>query len=105
MPKQEEVAKGHTGRRAFEHVHETWAIYLPNIYSFAVKREEDAYEIRFRCRGPGDWIGIAKRTGSDGQAEVLFGTAFDFVSCVLAVNAAMSGDRWRDDRPWDGGKD
>lgn len=90
-------AASHT---AFVDIHASWAANLSNVYGWATTAEDDAVSVTFKCRGPGDWIGVCKRVGDDGGPEVVFGTAFDFVSCVMAVNAAMQGNRWKVDRPW-----
>jgi len=71
-----------------------------NLYSWGMKHDDTAIEVRFKCRGSGDWLGIAKRYDADGKPQVLFGSAFDFVSCVLAVSASMSANKWREDKPW-----
>lgn len=89
---------------AFTAMHEVWSTYCSNVYGWAVGGEEEALSVTFKCRGPQDWIGVAKRVGDDGGPEVVFGTAFDFVSCIMAVNAAMQADRWRVDTPWQPGK-
>lgn len=85
---------------AFVEIHGVWSTYLSNVYGWAASAEADAVSVTFKCRGEGDWIGICKRLGDDGGPEVVFGTAFDFISCVLAVNAAMQANRWKVDRPW-----
>lgn len=94
---EKEVAPG---AAAFVAVHEVWASKLSNVYGWATSGEVDAISITFKCRGPGDWVGICKRIGDDGGPQVVFGTAFDFVSCVMAVNAALQADRWKVDKPW-----
>lgn len=96
-------SKGNRPSSAFEQIHASWATYLSNVYGWAVRGEEDALSVTIKCRGTGDWIGIAKRVGDDGAPEVCFGNAFDFVSCVLALNASMAAGRWRPDSPWKGG--
>lgn len=97
--------KGYTkAASAFLEVHGTWATHLSNVYGWAAGGESDAVSLTFKCRGEGDWIGICKRYGDDGEPQVVFGTAFDFVSCVLAVNGAMQADKWKVDKPWVPGK-
>lgn len=88
------------GPTAFLEVHRVWASYLSNVYGWATGGESDAVSVTFKCRGPGDWVAICKRIGDDGGPEVVFGTAFDFVSAVMALNAAMQADRWKVDKPW-----
>lgn len=86
--------------KAFLEIHRVWSAYLSNVYGWAVGGESSAVSLSFRCRGPGDWIGVCKRQGDGDEPEVVFGSAFDFVSAVVAVNAAMQAGKWRVDEPW-----
>ncbi len=84
----------------FSEIHRIWATRLSNIYHWACTNEVDALDVRLRCRAPGDWVAVAKRVGDDGAHQVIFANGFDFVSCWLALNASMAGNRWRKDKPW-----
>lgn len=84
----------------FSAIHKTWATYLSNVYHWGSVDEEDALSVRLTCRGAGDWVAVAKRVGADGEHQVIFANGFDYVSCWLALNASMAGDRWRKDKPW-----
>lgn len=104
MDRQEARAKGHARKAPFNILYEALADATPNILHWGQVADADAVEVRFRHRGPSDWLAIAKRFGADGEPQVLFGTGYDFLSCVLGLNGAMAGDRWRADRPYQPGK-
>lgn len=100
MTKSNRSDKEYSAADSFSEVHRTWAIYLSNIYGWATTQEDEAVSVSIKCRGPADWIGIAKRVGPDGGPQVLFGVGFDFVACVVAVNGAMAAGRWKVDKPY-----
>ena len=97
--KVEARAKGRV-KEPFNVIYDAFVDVAPNIVGWGERSSEDAIELRVKQRGPGDWIGICKRVGGDGADEVLFGTGFSFIACLLAVNAAMAANRWRPDTPW-----
>lgn len=100
MDKQEARAKGHARKAPFNVLYDALVSAAPNLLHWGQIAHEDAIEVRIKQRGPGDWMAIAKRFGPDGGPQVLFGTGYDFLSCVLGLNGAMAGDRWRADKPY-----
>lgn len=100
MTKRRSVEARAKGASGYERFCAELGAFASNLYSWGMNHEEDAIEIRIKRRGPGDWLSICKRLDADGKPQVVFGSAFDFVSAVLAVNAAMSADAWKEDKPW-----
>lgn len=100
MTKSNRSDGAHSAGETFSEIHRVWATRLSNVYRWGAKEEGDALSLTLKCRGAGDWIAVAKRVGADGATEVIFATGFDFVSCFLALNGSMAGNRWRVDKPW-----
>lgn len=87
-------------KEPFNVIYDAFAGVATNVIHWGEIDRENAVELRLKQRGPQDWIGICKRIGADGGDEVLFGTGYSFVACLLAVNSAMAANRWRADTPW-----
>ena len=98
MSQQEKQARGTASH--YVRVSAWTAQELSNLYHECVKQAESFGELRIRCRGDHDWIGVAKKIGDDGGPLVLFGTGTDFVSVLLALNASMARHAWKPDKPW-----
>lgn len=84
----------------YSQVHSAVATVLRDLYVFAELRNEDAIELKFKHRGGGDWLVIAKRYSEDGKPEVLFSQAYDFVGALIAVSRGLGVGKWKEDRPW-----
>lgn len=78
----------------------TWRRLLPNLYDLIMSSDGELHSIRFYQRGVEDILGVAKRFGSAGDVEVLFGSSFDLIGSLLSLEGAMSSNRWRVDRPY-----
>lgn len=81
--------------------HNLVSVDLRDLYVFAELRKDDAIELRFKHRGGGDWLVIAKRYDGDGKPEVLFSQAYDFVGALIAVSRGLAAGKWREDRPYE----
>lgn len=73
---------------------------LSNLYHYAQRDYESMVEIRFKHRGGGDWLVIAKRDELEGTPEVLFAQGYDFIGAVLALDNALNAGNWKKDKPW-----
>jgi hypothetical protein len=73
---------------------------LPQLHAVLVRNDEDAVSLQVKHRGPGDWLAVLRRLGSEGQPQVAFGSGYDFVGALLGLDAALASNRWREDKPW-----
>lgn len=80
---------------------EIWAALLhsvPTVTRFLGKPEQGAVNLKLSYRGALDWLAVAKRYGDDGTLEVCFGSGPDAVGCLLGLENAMDGNKWRPDK-------
>lgn len=103
MVRAESKAKGHGSKEPFNVLYDAFGLACGQVLSFTTRNSEDFVELRVKQRGEGDFLAIAKRIGPDGGDEVCFGVGFDFLSCLLGLNGAITANRWRPDQPWGGG--
>lgn len=75
--------------------------YLSGVFD----AEDEFIEFRFKIMDDGTTLGILKRYGSDGGPMVLFASGYGVYGCLLAVDSAVQGNRWRIDKPWSPKKD
>lgn len=74
---------------------------FPHIASYLFE-EEEFRELRIKVMSDGVRLAIAKRFGSDGGPEVCFGSGYDPMLALMALDAAIQGGNWRFDKPWQG---
>jgi hypothetical protein len=73
---------------------------LVQLHGVCVREEEAFVGMTIKQKGTSDWLGVLRRTGSDGVGQVCFGNGVDFVGALLGLEAAIAGNRWREDKPW-----
>lgn len=88
------------GSAQFEKVMMALASSCSNLFGAVMRGVDDIDEVRFKHRGGGEWLVVMKRVNHAGEPEVLFASAFDFVSALFAANAALAKGSWRVDKPW-----
>lgn len=76
---------------------------LPQLGAFLVRENPDMVSLTLKQRGVGDWLAVLKAFDADGGPIVCFGTGFDVVGCLLGLEGALAANRWRVDKPWEGG--
>lgn len=81
-------------------VHSAVLATLGSVHALFVRSPGDAIEFRIKHRGEHDWLGIAKRVGSDGKPEVLFSSGGDFIEALLGLDRGISVGAWKEDKPW-----
>lgn len=82
------------------------AFYLtyPTVAPFIDNASRDLVSLRITFRGEGDYLAVAKRYGSDGGLEVLFGSGHTWYGCLGGLETAMEQSKWRQDKWNKGGK-
>jgi hypothetical protein len=74
-------------------------VRLPHLSSF-LGDEQGFLEIRLKSRDDGTILGIAKGYNHEGMPIVCFGVGYDAVLALMALDATIQGDGWREDKPW-----
>jgi hypothetical protein len=73
----------------------------------AVMGESARYEpvrVMVKRRGDGDWIAVLSVYDPDDESgRVAFGVGFDWVGAVVALNAAVAGDNFKVEKPYNNG--
>lgn len=72
---------------------------FPQVYGVVQTNIADFDSLRLYQRGEDDFLGVLKKFDSDGTPVVLFGVGVDFVTVMLSIEAAISANRWRTDKP------
>lgn len=75
--------------------------YIPHLWG-VLTAEDDFIELRLKAREDGSILAIVKRYSPDGGPVVLFGNGYGASGALLAADAAIQGDSWREDKPWPG---
>lgn len=75
--------------------------YLPGISELLQPGEADFHSLRLYSRGSSDVLSVAKRYSAAGDLEVCFGSSFDAVGALLALEGGIQQGRWRADVPWE----
>lgn len=57
-------------------------------------------ELRLKLRDDNTVLAIAKGYGEDGGPIVCFGSGYDIVLALMALDSSMQGGNWRFDKPW-----
>lgn len=95
-------SQGRSGQERWLNINGYLKQNLSHLLAWA-GRVEDFSEIRLKARDDGTILAIAKGYGSDGAPVVLFGSGYDIVLALIALDGAIQGGKWRVDKPWPNG--
>lgn len=74
---------------------------VPHLAAF-LATEEDFAELRFKLKEDNTTLAIAKGFDAEGAPVVCFAQGYGVIGAFLAIDAAIQGNNWRVDKPWDG---
>lgn len=75
---------------------------LPHLWP-VLADEESFLGLNVKLMDDGTCLAIVKQYSSDGTPMVCFGGGYSYVGALMAVDAAIQGNRWRVDKPWQPG--
>lgn len=88
-----------TGVRRMYAIAEFIGTELPHLASFLAD-EEDFLELRFKLRDDSTTLAIAKGFDGSGGPVVCFAQGYGVIGALMAIDAAIQGNNWREDKPW-----
>jgi len=79
---------------------------MPHLYAVMATNKEDFVSLTLKAREDGV-LAVVNRVSFDGAREVCFGTGYDAISALVAVDKTIQAGSWRPDKPWkaQGGKE
>lgn len=72
---------------------------VPHLHAWLTS-EEDVVGLHVKHQPDGTFLAIAKGYDEAGGPIVCFGGGYGFFGALLTLDAALQGNRWRVDRPW-----
>lgn len=81
------------------HIHRSLEEHAEQLYRWLCS-ESDFAELRIKARDDGSCIAIAKGYDHEGGPVVCFGTGYDPLSALYAVEGTIRANKWRLDKPW-----
>lgn len=80
-------------------IHEVVYEKLPHFYTWLT--DQDDFEgLNIKRREDGTCIAVAKGYDPEGLPVVAFGSGYDALSCLVQLDRAINGGKWREDKPW-----
>ena len=92
-------SRGNTKQKTWLKLVEQLKVELPHLAAWWDDYDE-FLELRLKARDDGTVLVIAKGFDSGGGPVVCFGTGYDVVSAIMAIDATINAGNWRVDKPW-----
>lgn len=73
---------------------------FPHLFAWCLD-PNDFIELRFKARSDGTILAVAKGYDPAGAPVVAFGSGYDVVLALMAIDASINGGNWRRDKPYD----
>lgn len=96
------MPKSNTGNNAaavWTGFNEDFKRVIPQLLSWSDDATEFR-ELRIKLMEDGTYLAIAKGYGDDGGEVICFGGGYGVPGAMLAINATITGGKWRVDKPW-----
>jgi hypothetical protein len=75
---------------------------VPQLAAVLLRDSSGFQALTVRWRGPSDVLCVLRRETPEEGPQVCFGGGYDPAGALVALNAAVTGGRWKEDRPWGG---
>lgn len=67
--------------------------------------EDEFLEFRVKAMPDGTTLAVAKGLNGSGGKIVCFGVGYGVTAALLAIESSIQGGNWREDKPWEPGKE